>query len=182
MDFLALTLEWDKIFYPQKPLLETIIRGSAVYLSLFFMLRFVMKREAGALGITDLLVIVLLADAAQNAMADDYNSITDGILLVATIIGWSMFLNFLGFKSRSFEKVIKPPKLPLIKNGSFLKENMEKELITKEELMSEIRLQGIKDIKEISEAFIEPDGAISIIEKTKIGNKKKSPPKKKRLL
>jgi hypothetical protein len=53
------------------------------------MLRFVLKRESGTVSLTDLLQIVRSADAAQNAMSAQYNPITDGLLLVATIIGWT---------------------------------------------------------------------------------------------
>ena len=60
---------------------------------MFALLRFVLKREAGTLAITDLLVVVLIADAAQNAMADDYRSVPDGLLLVATIVFWSYALD-----------------------------------------------------------------------------------------
>jgi uncharacterized membrane protein YcaP (DUF421 family) len=52
------------------------------------------------MGITDLLVIVLIADAAQNGMAGEYRSLTDGLLLVATIVAWSYALNWLAFRFR----------------------------------------------------------------------------------
>jgi uncharacterized membrane protein YcaP (DUF421 family) len=71
------------------------VRGSTVYLTLFFLLRIVLRRESGGMGITDLLVIVLLADAVQNAMAGDYHSVPDGLLLGATLIFWSFALDWL---------------------------------------------------------------------------------------
>lgn len=80
-------IDWAKAFTPTTPL-EIVLRGSLVYLALFILMRFILRREAGTFGITDLLVVVLIADAAQNAMANDYTSITDGILLVGTI--WPM--------------------------------------------------------------------------------------------
>ena len=54
------------------------------------MLRFTGGRAPAAISITDLLVLVLIADAAQNALAGEYKSITDGLLLVGTIIGWAL--------------------------------------------------------------------------------------------
>ena len=79
-------IDWAGLFMPTTPALEIIVRGSVMYLALFAMLRFILRRETGSLGITDLLVIVLIADAAQNGMAGNYTSITDGLLLVITII------------------------------------------------------------------------------------------------
>src|SRR5689334_6101742 len=90
-------LDWAGMFAPDTPPLEIFLRGSIVYLVMFTLLRVVLKRESGSLGVSDLLVVVLIADAAQNAMASDYKSITDGLLLVATIIFWSYALDWIAF-------------------------------------------------------------------------------------
>src|SRR5436190_402906 len=75
-----LNVNWERMFGLDTPLLEIFLRGTIMYLGLFLMLRVIRRREAAELGVTDLLVVVLLADAAQNAMAGEYTSITDGIL------------------------------------------------------------------------------------------------------
>ena len=80
-------VNWERAFLPQTPVLELIIRGSVIYLVLFALLRVILKRQSGTLGLTDLLVIVLIADAAQNAVANEYRSITEGLVLVTTISG-----------------------------------------------------------------------------------------------
>ena len=80
---------------------EIILRGTLVYLFLFCFLRF-LRRETGVIGISDLLVVVLIADAAQNTMSSDYKSVTDGAILVATIIGWDYVLDWQGTGSRGF--------------------------------------------------------------------------------
>lgn len=79
-----LTINWEKLFIPSGSVLELVIRGTFVYLALFFMLRFLPSRQLGTLGISDLLVIVLFAEAAQNAMVSTYTSITEGAVLVGT--------------------------------------------------------------------------------------------------
>jgi hypothetical protein len=121
-------LDFQKMFYPDIHVLEIIIRGTVVYLSLFFLLRVTLKRESGTLGIPDLLVVVLLADASQNAMAGDYKSITDGLILVATIIFWSYFIDWLGFRVPFIQRLVKPPKLLLVKEGRMIRGNMKKEI------------------------------------------------------
>ena len=85
--------DWEQIFLPATPFLGIFIRGSVTYLGLFFLLRLILKRESSGLGTSDLLMVVLLADAAQNGMVGAYKSITDGILLVITIISWSYILD-----------------------------------------------------------------------------------------
>ena len=161
---ILLKIEWKTIFLPDAPLIEIILRGSVMYLVLFFLLRVILKRQAGTLGMTDLLLITLLADASQNGMAGDYKSLPDGIVLVATIIFWSYALDWLSFKSPRFQRLIEPPPLPLIKNGQLLRRNMRRELITEADLRGQLREQGISDISKVKEAYIESDGRISVIE------------------
>ncbi|HEX7026249.1 MAG TPA: YetF domain-containing protein [Gammaproteobacteria bacterium] len=166
-------IDWGGLFIPTTPLLETFVRGTLVYLALFILLRVLTKRESSSVGVTDLLVLVLLADAAQNAMSGDYSSITDGVLLVAVIVFWSYFLDWLGYRYSFFDRLIKPSKLLLVKHGRMLKRNMEKELITEEELMSEVRKQGLKNLADIDEAYMEPNGTISIISEKQQSKSKK---------
>ena len=156
-------IDWTHTFAPQTPILETILRGTLVYLSLFILLRFILKRESGAVGITDLLVVVLLADAAQNAMADDYRSIPDGLVLVLTIIFWAHTLNWLGYRFPAIQRFVHPPPLLLVKEGQMRRRNMRRELITEDELMSMLRQQGLEDLAEVKKAFMEGDGRISVI-------------------
>jgi uncharacterized membrane protein YcaP (DUF421 family) len=157
-------MDWKTIFLPDTSLFEIILRGSIMYIALFAMLRIILKRQTGTLGMTDLLLITLLADASQNAMAGEYKSIPDGIVLVGTIIFWNYLFDWLSFKSEWFGRLIEPPPLPLIKNGRMLRRNMRQELITEDELMMEIREQGLDDVSKVKEAYIESDGRISVIQ------------------
>ena len=157
-------MDWKSIFLPDTSLFEIILRGSIMYIALFAMLRIVLKRQTGTLGMTDLLLITLLADASQNAMAGEYKSIPDGIVLVGTIISWNYLFDWLSYKSEWFGRLIEPPPLPLIKNGRMLRRNMRHELITEAELIMELREQGLDDVSKVKESFIESDGRISVIQ------------------
>jgi uncharacterized membrane protein YcaP (DUF421 family) len=156
-------VDWSRLFLPTTPLLETIIRGSLMYLALFALLRFVFRRESGAARISMLLLMVLLADAAQNAMADDYASVTDGVLLVATIMGWNYLLDWAASRFRVLETLIHPPPLLLIRHGRMLRRNMRRELVTEEELWSGLRQHGVHQLDEVKEAYMEGDGKLSVI-------------------
>ena len=161
-------MDWKSIFLPDTSIFEIILRGSIMYIALFAMLRIVLKRQTGTLGMTDLLLITLLADASQNAMAGEYKSIPDGIVLVATIMFWNYLFDWLSFHSEWFSHLIEPPPLALIRNGRMLRRNMRNELITEDDLMMELRQQGLDDVSKVKEAFIESDGRISVIQnKTK---------------
>lgn len=158
-------IDWRSILQPTLTFPEAFIRISAVYLTLYMLLRLVLKREAGALGITDLLVIVLLADAVQNAMADEYTSVTDGLVLAVVLISWDWCLSFLAFRWRKARKILRPAPLLLVRDGKPIDANLRKELITDDELMSEIRLQGVNRLEDVEYAFLEADGRVSVVQK-----------------
>lgn len=156
-------INWSTVFAFDEPILETFVRGTVVYLALFLMLRFIMRRQTGGIGVTDLLVIVLIADASQNAMASDYSSIADGILLVAVIIFWDFVINWLAFHVQWFGDFIDPKPVALIRRGKILHRHLRQELITTDELMSQLRLQGVDDVAEVKTACMESDGKISVV-------------------
>ena len=159
---MLLSINWEKVFIPSVSPLEILIRGTLTYLAIFVLLR-LQKRELGSLSTNDLLVLVLLADASQNGMAGNYESVTDGILLIGVIMFWSFILNWLGYHFVFFERILKAPKLLLVKEGKMIRRNMKQELITVQELTGELRKNGVNDISEVHEAYMENDGTISII-------------------
>jgi uncharacterized membrane protein YcaP (DUF421 family) len=156
-------VNWHAVLIPDTPILEIVVRGTLVYLALFGLLRFILKRQSGAVGVTDLLVVVLIADAAQNAMAAEYKSVPDGVLLVAVIIGWSYALDWLGHKVPAVGRLVHPPPLLLVKDGKVLLRNLRRELITKQELMSQLREQGVDGLAKVKRAYMEGDGKISVV-------------------
>jgi uncharacterized membrane protein YcaP (DUF421 family) len=108
-----------------------------------------LKRQTGAVGIADLLVIVLIADAAQNAMGSAYRSITEGVLLVLTIVGWDYALDWSEYRFAWMRSLTRPSPLSLIKNGRVLRRNLESEMMTEDELLAELRKEGIDDLNQV---------------------------------
>lgn len=158
-----LSVDWEEMFSLSLPLAEIIIRGSAMYWFLFVVFRFVIRRDIGAVGIADVLVLVIVADAAQNGMSGEYTSVTDGMVLVATLIGWNFLLDWMSFRFPLFRRFAEPEPIRLVWKGRVLARNMRRELITDEELWSKLRQAGIESLDEVKEAYIESDGQISII-------------------
>jgi uncharacterized membrane protein YcaP (DUF421 family) len=155
-------INWSDMWVPTLSLFEIFVRGSVIYLALFLYFR-LLRREAGGIGITDVLVIVLVADAVQNAMANEYKSITEGLVLVATIGFWDYLLDWLGYHYATFERFLKPPPLLLIRNGALMRQNMKREMITEQELLSQLREQGIDDPRQVRKCYLEGDGRLSVI-------------------
>jgi uncharacterized membrane protein YcaP (DUF421 family) len=158
-----MNVNWSEVLLPSMPLLEIIVRGSCSYLALFVILRVLLKRQAGTVGVTDLLVLVLIADAIQNAMSGDYHSVGDGVLLVCVIVFWSYTLDWLSFRFPALSRLMQPSSLLLVKHGRMMRDNMARELISKEELIRELRKHGVEDVRQVKRAYMEGDGNISVI-------------------
>lgn len=163
MQLLA-SIDWEKMFVPSLSLWEIVIRGTITYWFCFLYIR-VFKRGAGQLGISDVLLITLISDAAQNSMAGEYESITEGFLLVGVLAFWDYAIDWLGFRSVMFSKLTQPDPVLLVKDGVMQRQNMKKELISADELRGMLREQGIDNVADVKSCYIEGSGNISVIEK-----------------
>ena len=143
--------------------LEIVLRGTAVYWFLFLLFRFVLRRDAGALGIADILLLVLIADASQNAMAGGYETLSEGALLVATIGGWNWAMDVASYRFGVVRRFAEPPPLVLVRRGRLVRRNLEREYITSAELMASLREQGVDKLADVKLARMEADGRISVI-------------------
>ena len=159
------TVDWEGVFTPTRSVLEMILRATIMYFVIVALLKVVVKRQTGGVGRTDILVIVLVADIAGPGFAADYVSVVEGAVLVATVLFWSYAIEFLTHRFPTFERFFQPPPVLLIENGRMLLRNMRIELITKDELMTHLREEGVGDIAEVEQACMEPDGMISVIKR-----------------
>jgi uncharacterized membrane protein YcaP (DUF421 family) len=142
--------------------LELFVRGSCVFWFLFLVFRFVLRRGVGAIGIADVLVIVLIADASQNAMAGEYRSISDGLVLISTIVGWNFLVDWAAYRFAHIARILEPPPLLLVHHGRVLHRNLRSELLTTDELMGKLREKGVESLDEVKFARLESDGKVSV--------------------
>ncbi|MGY8905289.1 MAG: DUF421 domain-containing protein [Burkholderiales bacterium] len=166
MDELFWRVDWQGIFMPTHSVLELVIRASLMYAVIFLLMRLVLKRQAGGIGTTDVLVVVLLAEVAGNGFSADYKSVGEATVLVLTILFWTYLLERLANRYPTLERLLRPQTVLLIENGKMLLKNMRAELVTKEELMAQLREKGIDDCSQVKLACMEADGMISVIKKS----------------
>jgi uncharacterized membrane protein YcaP (DUF421 family) len=156
-------IDWEGIFQFSVHPAEIFVRGTAIYWFIFLLFRFLLRRDIGAIAVTDVMLLVLIADAASNGMSGNYDSVVDGCLLVATIAGWNYVLNWMSFYSPLARRVLQPPPLALVRDGKIQRRAMRQELITMEELKYKLREQGIQHFDEIRIAYLEENGEISVL-------------------
>ena len=154
----------QSLFAPELAL-EMVVRGTAMYWFLFGLFRFVIRRRMGSVGMADILILVIVADAAQNAMSGEYTTVGDGAILVGTLIGWTVLNDWLSWRFPPMEKLLQPPPLLLVRDGHLLRRNLRSELITETELLGKLREQGVEQLGDVARAYLETSGEISVIRK-----------------
>jgi uncharacterized membrane protein YcaP (DUF421 family) len=156
-------VDWAGLYEPKHALLDVFLRATIMYLMIFVLLRLVVRRQTGGIGITDILVIVLIAEVTGNGISDNFQSVGESAILVCTILFWSTLLEWLQSRYPSFERLVRYPKLKLIENGRMLRHNMRQEFVSVDELMAELREQGVEDCRVVKAAYMEANGHISVI-------------------
>jgi uncharacterized membrane protein YcaP (DUF421 family) len=144
------------------------IRSVLVYLFIIGAIRISGKKELSQLSIIDLVFIMLISSAVQNAMVSDkveWDEFIFGIVSAASLFILNHIFKVYFFENRSFSKLIKGEPVMLISKGQILKSNMEKEKISMDELQEVAREHGEEDISKVDLAVLETDGSISIISK-----------------
>jgi uncharacterized membrane protein YcaP (DUF421 family) len=158
------------LFSIHVPVLEIVLRGTLVYWLLFSIFRFVLRRDVGAVGIADILLLVIVADAAQNAMAGGYDTFAEGAVLVCTIVGWNWLLDVLSWRFAWVRRFATPSRLTLVRAGVMQLRNMRREYITRQELEAKLREQGVAELADVEAAYLEGDGQISVIKRETSGS------------
>lgn len=156
-------MDWEAIAVPTEPILELIVRGTIVYVALLVALRTVGQRDVGGLGVTDVLVIVLLAQAVGGGLVVESTAVTDGLILVFTFLFWSVAIDALAYRFPRFARLVNAQPRELIVNGRTNRQVSRRGLMTDDEIQTQLRLHGIEDINDVRHAYLEPNGMVSVI-------------------
>ena len=170
-------MDWAWLVDFKVPAWELILRGSAMYWALFLIFRLVLRRDVGAVGVADVLFVVLVADASQNAMTGGYTSVAEGAVLVATLIGWNLLLDWMAFRFAWAHRLVEPRPLLLIRRGRVQHKHLRAEMITLAELRGHLRQHGVESFDEVKSAWFESDGQFSVIKRD--GEAGESAPKRR---
>ena len=143
--------------------LSIILRSSAVYICIVLFIRLFGKKEISQLSVIDLVFILLISNAVQNAMVGDNTSLLGGLVAAVTLFILNSGLRFLIYKYKPFEKFLEGEPVILIYKGTVMMKQMKDVKITMEELHATVREHGVEKITEVDLAVLEIDGNISVL-------------------
>lgn len=155
-------IDWAKLAIPGGSIAEMFVRGTVIYLVLFLVMRFLPRRTMGGVGPSDLLIVVLIADAVEQGMAGRYESITEGLALAGTLIFWAMLIDWLDYRFPKLH-ISDGKQVPIIRDGRMIERNMARQNITEDEVLAQLRLYGLSSTRGVEAAYLEGDGRFSVI-------------------
>jgi uncharacterized membrane protein YcaP (DUF421 family) len=148
---------------PEISISEKILRSLIVYVFLLLMFRLVGKRQVGQMTPFDLIVLLILSNVLQNAMIGPDNSVTGGLIGASTILAANWLVGRGTSLNRGFERAIEGVPTLLIHHGQVIEPNMRKENLSREDLLSNLRNQGIFDLSQVRACILETSGKLSVL-------------------
>jgi uncharacterized membrane protein YcaP (DUF421 family) len=144
--------------------MESVIRGVMVYAFLLIVFRLVGKRTLAQSTNFELVLLLIISETTQQAMVDDDHSVTNGFLLILTLIGCTILLSVLKQRYRSLEKWLDDVPLVIFENGQLHHDRMNKLRVDEQDILAAAREhQGLENLDEVKYAIVERNGEITII-------------------
>lgn len=145
---------------------EFIVRAVVTYIFLLVLLRLTGKRQVGQLAPFDLVLLLVLSNAVQNAMNGGDNSITGGVILATTLVGLNWCVGWLVYRSKRFEALIEGRPVILVHDGRIDHKAMRQAQMTIHELESSLRNQGCVGPEDVRFAVLENNGQITVVRRS----------------
>ena len=158
---------FETVWLPEAHWWTFVVRGGFVYSFLLVVLRVTGKRQVGQLAPFDLILLLVLSNAVQNAMVGPDTSILGGCVTVLTLIGLNGLVSWATFKSKWVENLIEGRPLRLIHDGHILADNLRRAKLTIHELNAALRAEGVAGCEAVHVAMLENTGKISIVTRTR---------------
>lgn len=144
------------------PVVEKLLRPVIVYLVLVVLLRIFGKRELAQLNPFDLVVLLSLSNTVQNAIIGDDNSVSGGVVGAIGLLGINWLVVRVVFRSRRLTRLFEGRATVLVRNGQVDERALNKEMLTREELMDIVHRNGLKHLREVRRCELEPNGTFYV--------------------
>ena len=160
--FMPHSIVFQHMFQLPLPVVEKLLRPVVVYLALVVLLRVFGKRELAQLNPFDLVVLLSLSNAVQNAIIGDDNSITGGVIGACSLLAINWLVVQAAFRSRKLDFLLEGKATVLIRNGQVDWKAVRRESLTREELLAVIHRQGFEGFHHVRKCELEPNGTFYV--------------------
>lgn len=144
--------------------MESVIRGFAVYFLLLVVFRLAGRRTLAQTTNFDLVLLLIISETTQQAMVNGDHSITNGVLLILTLVGLTILLSFLKMRFPWLDKIIEGTPVIIVRHGKVIQECLDKMHVDEQDILSAARqLQGLERMDQIKYAIVERNGDITIV-------------------
>lgn len=150
--------------------MDIVLRATAIFFSLYLLVRMLGKRELAQLTPFELIVLIVMGDLIQQAVTHNDFSILAALLAVATFAFWASAMSWATYLSRRAERLLDGEPRVVVRHGKILRRNLRRDRLTAAEIESEMRLAGIAHLEEVDWGIVEPHGRISFIKKKDDGD------------
>ena len=148
---------------PWTVLLDVALRTSIIYFALLIGIRLTGARQLGQMTPFDLVLLLIIANAVQNAMVGPDTSLTGGLVAAGVLLVWHQAINRLRRSSRGAARLLGGEGVILINRGEVLPEQLRRAGVTQHELLQAWREHGVASVADVRLAVLEPDGVVSVI-------------------
>jgi uncharacterized membrane protein YcaP (DUF421 family) len=143
--------------------INIIVSSAIIYLAITIGMRIFGKKELAQLSVLDLVFILLISNAVQNAMVGDNTTLEGGLLAALTLFLINFVFKLLMYRFRPIKKIMEGEPVLLISKGKIQMKNLRSLRITEDELLEAIREHGVASIHQVDLAMLEVDGNISVL-------------------
>ncbi|WP_345208508.1 DUF421 domain-containing protein [Chryseobacterium ginsengisoli] len=145
------------------PILDVVLRSLCVYIFMVIAIRLFGKNQLSQLNAGDVVLLLLISNAVQNAMVGQDTSLQGGLIAALVLFAANFIVKRLMFSNRKFESFLEEDPVILIKDGKIDEQALDKVKITKDELEEAIREHGVDGIENVKLSILEVDGNISVV-------------------
>jgi uncharacterized membrane protein YcaP (DUF421 family) len=156
---------WNAMFDLHLSLGEKVIRAVVIYLFLVIALRIVGKRELSQLNTLDFVVLLAVANAVQNGLIGSDDSVTGAVVGAVVLFGTNSALAYVVFRNNRLRKLIEGTPTVLIRDGRILQDALDREELTRDDLLVEIQSAGADTFDEVQSASLLPNGKVVVVQK-----------------
>jgi uncharacterized membrane protein YcaP (DUF421 family) len=143
---------------------DSVVRALTVYLVLLLIFRIAGSRTLAEITTFDFVLVLIISEAVQQAMIDDDNSMTNGFLIVVTLVGVNVLLSLAKQRWPRLERLLDGTALVLIDRGRMHRERMERERVDESDVLEAAReLQGVSTLDDVDYAVLEKNGHVTIV-------------------